>query len=182
MFVGKLRALARASGAVVVCSLLLLACDGADPQRAMPTPGNRAPAYSAHALDGQEVALSDLRGDVVVLNVWATWCGPCVREMPALEALHRRFGDQGLRVVGANLDRASAESAVRSFLAERDITFTILLDPDQDVTTRFRTIGVPETFLIDRNGVIAHRWIGEFDPMAQSELARVEALLEGEQG
>lgn len=177
MFVINLRAHTRAPGLVFVCTLLLLACSGADSQRASPSPGNPAPEYSAHSLAGQEIALADLRGDVVVLNVWATWCGPCVREMPALEALHRRLGERGLRVVGASLDRGSAEDAVRSFVAERDITFTILLDPDQQVSTRFLTIGVPETFLIDRNGIIAHRWIGEFDPMAQSELQRVEALL-----
>lgn len=142
-----------------------------------PLPGNPAPAWEARTLDGNPIALADLRGEVVILNVWATWCTPCIREMPGLEALGRHFADEGLRIVGASVDRSSAEPEVRRFAEELDLTFTIALDPDQSVMTRFRTLGVPETFLIDRDGVIAHRWIGEFDPMEDAVLERVGTLL-----
>jgi peroxiredoxin len=168
------------SGLALTLTLLLPACGegGAMPSRdALPVPGNPAPAWEGTTLSGSPLSLADLEGEVVVLNVWATWCAPCIREMPALEALHRRYRDQGLRVVGVSVDRGSAREAVRSFVEELDITFTIALDPDQTVMNRFRTLGVPETFLIGPDGIIAHRWIGEFDPMAPADRSRVEALL-----
>lgn len=153
--------------------------DGEARERTLPpVPGNPAPAWEGESLDGTVVALADLEGEVVVLNIWATWCAPCIREMPGLEALHRHFDGEGLRVLGASVDRGSARQEVASFVEELDVTFTILLDPDQRVMSRFRTIGVPETFLIGRDGVIAHRWIGEFDPMATTVLERVQALLD----
>ncbi len=154
-------------------------CGGdGEARAAAPVPGNPSPEWEGRTLDGEPISLSGLEGEVVVLNVWATWCAPCLREMPALERLHARFADEGLRVVGVSIDRASAAGAVRSFVDDLELSFTIALDPDQSVMSRFRTIGVPETFLIDHEGVIAYRWIGEFDPMAPSEIERIEPLLE----
>lgn len=169
------------SAVVVLLALLLAGCGTGDDGR--PTaggnqPGAPAPAWSAQTLDGQEFALSDLEGDVVMLNVWATWCAPCIREMPKLDALHREYGDRGLHVLGASVDRAGAANRVRDFIRENDIAFQILLDPDQQVMNRFRTIAVPETFLIGHDGTILHRWIGEFDPMAPNDRARVTEALE----
>lgn len=162
-------------------SLLLTACgtgDDSGPRGAPPVAGNPAPDWEGRSLEGEMVRLDDLRGQIVVLNVWATWCAPCVREMPALEALHREYGPRGVTVIGASVDRGSARGAVRSFVEDHDISFLILLDPDQSIMSRFRTLGVPETFLIGPDGVIAHRWIGEFDPMKPSETERVERLLD----
>jgi len=169
----------RSFPALVLFALVTMSACGGDGNRmgAAPVPGNPAPEYSARTLDGESLALADLSGQVVVLNVWATWCGPCVREMPGLQKLHEDYADAGLVVVGASIDRGQAEASVRRFLKERDLTFTILLDPDQTVAQRFRTLGVPETFLIGRNGVIDHRWIGEFDPTAPQVRERVENLL-----
>lgn len=173
----------RAAGSPVqrglaVVLLAVAACTGEDQGRdALPRPGNPAPEYTARTLEGDAVSLTQLRGSVVLLNVWATWCAPCVREMPGLETLHEQYDDQGLRVLGASIDRGSAEREVRRFLDSNNIEFTILLDPDQNVTQRFRTLGVPETFLIGRDGVIAHRWIGEFEPTAPDVIERVEVLL-----
>lgn len=159
--------------------LLLAGCTGTDGEAAPSPnrPGSPAPAWSGTTLDGREVALADLEGDVVVLNIWATWCAPCVREMPKLDALHREYGAQGLQVVGASVDRGGADARIREFIEEHDIGFSILLDPDQRVMNRFRTYSVPETFLIGHDGTILHRWIGEFDPMAPTERARVEDAL-----
>jgi cytochrome c-type biogenesis protein len=153
--------------------------EGGEGPGAAPRIGSPAPAYAARTLDGKELALADLRGEVVLLNIWATWCGPCVREMPRLEALHREFGARGVRVVGVNIDRGSAEETVRRYLARHGITFTILLDSDDAVSTRFRAMGVPETFLIDHEGIVRHRWIGEFDPTADDVRHRLETLLAG---
>lgn len=166
----------------VLAAVLLLAggCGGGDgePRALPPVPGNPAPAWEGTTLDGETLSLADLRGEVVMLNVWATWCAPCIREMPALQAFHERYADRGVRVVAASVDRGSAAGEVRRFLEDHGIGFTVLLDPDQRVMSRFRTIGVPETFLIDRDGTIVHRWIGEFDPLDPSALARVEPLLD----
>jgi cytochrome c biogenesis protein CcmG, thiol:disulfide interchange protein DsbE len=164
--------------AVLVATAAACSGPGQEEGRPLPPlPGNPAPAWEGRTLEGETLALADLRGDVVVLNVWATWCAPCLREMPGLDALSRHFEGQGLRVLGVSVDRGSAQPDVESFSRDLGISFTILLDPDQRVMNRFRTLGVPETFLIGRDGVIAHRWIGEFDPMDPGVLARVEALL-----
>jgi peroxiredoxin len=137
----------------------------------------RAPDWRARDLDGKPFALADLRGHVVVLNIWATWCAPCLREMPKLQALADDYAAQGLRVVGVSIDRGSALPQVRSFIEELEIGFTILADPDQAVMTAFGALGVPETFLVDREGRLVHRWTGEFDPGAAAERARIDAVL-----
>jgi cytochrome c biogenesis protein CcmG, thiol:disulfide interchange protein DsbE len=125
--------------------------------------GNKAPEFAANTLDGEAVSLAELRGEVVLLNVWATWCFPCRREMPSFEALHRELGGEGLRVVAVSIDQPGAASEIRAFLEEYDITFTVLYDSEQRITRAFNTLGVPETFLIDRNGVLVKHWIGRID-------------------
>jgi len=152
------------------------ASDGPD-RFAPPAIGSPAPEYVARHLDGEDLSLSDLRGRVVLLNVWATWCGPCVREMPKLQALHSDLEAKGLTVLGASIDRGAAEGEVRRFVDAHRISFGILLDPDAEVETRFRTLGVPESFLIDRKGILRGRWIGEFDPGAPAVRSEIEALL-----
>jgi cytochrome c biogenesis protein CcmG, thiol:disulfide interchange protein DsbE len=154
---------------IALLALLLAALAGCvvEPTVAV---GNRAPAFAAASLDGETVALGDLRGDVVMLNIWATWCFPCRREMPSFEALHREYGEDGFRVVAVSIDKHGAEREIRDFLEEYGITFTVLYDPDHEIVRRFNTIGVPETFLIDRNGVVVRHWIGRID--GHSELIR----------
>jgi cytochrome c-type biogenesis protein len=161
---------------LAVCAALA-ACGNARDEAWRPAPGFPAPDYAAADLGGHEVALADLRGEVVLVNVWATWCVPCLREMPGLEQLHRDYGERGLEVVGVSIDRTSAVPEMREFLEQHSITYQILHDPDNDVSGAFYTIGVPETFLIDREGVIAHRWIGEFQPGAADVAERLAELL-----
>jgi peroxiredoxin len=130
--------------------------------------GERVPAYTASGLDGEQLSLQDLRGEVVLLNVWATWCFPCRREMPAFEALHREWSQHGLRVVAVSIDAAGATGDIRDFTGEYGLTFDILHDAEQRVTRAFQTIGVPETFLIDAEGRLRRHWIGRVDPHAAS--------------
>jgi cytochrome c biogenesis protein CcmG, thiol:disulfide interchange protein DsbE len=132
--------------------------------------GRRVPDFSASTLERETVSLAELRGEVVLLNVWATWCFPCRREMPSFEALYREHGRDGLRILGVSIDGAGAERDVQEFLHEHGITFDILLDPGQRITRTFRTTGVPETFLIGRDGVLVKHWIGRID--GQSERIR----------
>jgi peroxiredoxin len=141
--------------------------------------GDPAPEFAAPVLGGDTLSLAALRGAPVLLNVWATWCPPCREEMPALQVLHETYGERGLRVVAVSVDARGAEAAIRGFTDDHGITFTILHDPGESVSRQFRINGVPETFLIDAGGRIAHRWIGAFDPTAPDVAERVEAAFAG---
>jgi peroxiredoxin len=139
--------------------------------------GDDAPEFSAPVLDGDSLHLASLRGQPVLLNVWATWCPPCREEMPALQALHEQLGPRGLRVLGVSVDSHGSEETIRRFLVEGGYTFTILHDASDAVSRQFRTIGVPETFLIDGEGRVVRRWIGKFDPLAADVVRDIEPLL-----
>jgi thiol-disulfide isomerase/thioredoxin len=125
--------------------------------------GGLAPAYAAPTLAGDTLALEALRGRVVLLNVWATWCAPCRTEMPALERLYRRFRARGLEVVAVSVDAAplgSAADVVRPMVEELGVSFPILLDPDGVVSRRFGVTGLPTTLLIGRDGRVLDRLLG----------------------
>ncbi len=120
------------------------------------------PTVEAVTLAGDSVALADLRGEVVLLNVWATWCVPCRKEAPELEALHRTHADNGLHVVGVTVDNRGAEAQIRDFVDRHEMTYDIWWDPDGTVIDTFGAAGVPLTVLIDRDGRIAWRHLGAF--------------------
>lgn len=125
-----------------------------------PAIGAVAPVYAAHTLDDSTVTLAAFHGRVVVLNVWATWCQPCKEELPQLQALHQQFATQEVSMIGVSVDAAGSGSDVREFAKEHGLTYPIWLDPDHDFALKFLTIGVPETFVVDRAGVIRWRKIG----------------------
>jgi peroxiredoxin len=159
-------------------AMTLVAACAPDVERYRPlVAGDPAPSFAASILGGDTLRLQELRGEAVMLNVWATWCAPCREEMPGLQLLHEAYAGRGLRVVGVSIDSRGAESAIRSFLEDHGITFTILHDPAEIVQRQFRTSGVPETFLIDAEGTIVHRWIGKFDPLDADVTRRVETSL-----
>lgn len=139
--------------------------------------GGRFPEYWAPTLDGEPVALSSLAGEVVFLNVWATWCPPCRREMPSLQALHERFADQGLRVVGVSIDAAGREDEIRAFLEEVGVTYTILHDPEERIGDVMPIVGIPHTFLIGRDGTFLRQWFGEIDGTGPEIVAPVREAL-----
>jgi cytochrome c biogenesis protein CcmG/thiol:disulfide interchange protein DsbE len=141
---------------------ILLAAACARP--AVVEPGLPVPDYAMQQLDGRTVELAELRGKVVLLNVWATWCWPCRREMPGLEALHRDMADRGLHVLAVSIDSRGAVEDIRAFLDELDLTLPVLHDPERVIERRFATIGVPETFLIGADGLLRQRWRGRIDP------------------
>ena len=116
-----------------------------------------APDLKLVSLGGDEVSLASLRGRAVLLNIWATWCVPCIQEIPELAALHERHGKDGLVVVGVNVDSADMSSNVRAFVAERKIPFAVWLDPEMRVPRAFRVDGLPATLVIDRGGRLVSR-------------------------
>jgi peroxiredoxin len=122
--------------------------------------GEPAPAYTAQQMNGTPVSLADHKGEVVLLNVWATWCKPCRQEIPALDSLQREFGARGFRVAGVSIDVISDTVAIAGFARELGASYTLWLDPDDKVSSTFRAIGVPSTYLIDRDGVLRWRHMG----------------------
>jgi peroxiredoxin len=105
--------------------------------------------FTLNDLNGKSWTLKDLRGSVVLVNFWATWCPPCRKEMPDLDALHRRFHKQGLVILSMSSEE---EAKVRSFLADKHYEYSILLDPGEKVNQAFAIEGIPKSFLYDREG------------------------------
>ena len=140
--------------------------------------GVEAPDFSALTLDSVPRArtLADYRGEVVLLNIWATWCPPCRIEMPSIEALHREFAAKGFRVVAVSIDEPGSEAAIREFVRDYGLTFEVLYDPTKRIQTVYQSNGVPETFLIGRDGVIrrrvpgASKWDSEHSRAVVAEL------------
>jgi cytochrome c biogenesis protein CcmG, thiol:disulfide interchange protein DsbE len=130
--------------------------------------GQVVPAYGATALTGGADSLEALRGKVVLLNVWATWCIPCRTELPDLQALHERYRAQGLEIVGVSIDDASGANDVTEYAKERGVSYTLWHDPDDRISGLFLANGVPATYLIGRNGTLRWRWLG---PLTKDDVA-----------
>lgn len=109
-----------------------------------------APDFTLAARDGSAVTLSDLKGQVVMINFWATWCGPCRKEMPLLEQLHARYESLGFTLLGVNVEEDSR--LADQFLKETPVTFPILLDPENGVSKLYKVSAMPSTVLVDRSG------------------------------
>lgn len=131
----------------------------------------RSPAYAFTAFDGTEVHSDDLRGKVVVLNFWATWCGPCKLEMPSLQSLHEDRADDGVVVLGLSTDVGDPDP-VEAFLRERGITYPVGRATNAHRQAFGGIRGIPTTFLIDRTGVVQHRVVGYFAPPAMRAAVR----------
>lgn len=119
--------------------------------------GDSAPTFALDALGGEKVSLEQLRGRSVLLNLWATWCTPCIGEMPELAALASRYAAQGLIVVSVNVDAENRLETVKKFVAERKLPFAVWLDPAMHIPHALRVPALPATFVIDRNGTIRLR-------------------------
>lgn len=132
-----------------------------------PAAGYPAPDFALIRLDtGEETTLSALRGKPIILNFWATWCGPCRAEMPALQATYERYGEN-LLVVG--VDQGEERAVVEKFLNELGITFPVLMDGDMTVGREYRILGLPTTFFIDSQGIIRRVHAGEINSAMLAE-------------
>ncbi len=141
--------------------------------------GAKAPAFSAQTIDGthQTKGLADYAGDVVILNVWATWCGPCKAEMPTLEQLYRSYGPRGLRIVAVSIDETASDDSIRTYARNMGLTFEILHDPQYRIEQSYQVVGYPESYVIDRDGVIRKVWLGADDWSSEGNIALVRHLL-----
>lgn len=136
------------------------------------------PAFAAKDLNGADVSTESLKGSVVLLDFWATWCGPCVAAMPSVQELATEYADKGLVVIGINQDLPGQEQAVRDFLTEKAITFTQVLDPEDAIAEKFDVSAIPTSVLIDRDGVVQAYHIGFAGKEAYKK--EIETLLAGE--
>ncbi len=175
--VGTARGLPRTAPLLLLLILSVSAC--VDPAK-MPTIGQPVPEVSLPDLEGRTVRLSDFRGNVVVLNFWATWCPPCVEEMPSLQKLQQALGEKGLQVLAASVDENLQD--VARFREEHDLSLPILHDRGGKIAHRFSTFKYPETYVVDRDGKLVAKIIGPRDWVSPTVIRDFVRLLRGEDG
>jgi peroxiredoxin len=166
----------RKRGHALIVTLVVAGCGA--PQVRPVGVGDHAPDYMALTAQGDIVSLDEFASQPVLLNVWTARSGLCREEVPAFEALYRAYVQQGLRVIGVSIDGPDLNRAIKTFLADMDVTYVMLHDPAAIVSESFGLMSVPSTVLIDRHGVIAHRWIGPFDPLAEETQAIIRKVLD----
>jgi thiol-disulfide isomerase/thioredoxin len=159
------------------------AADDAKPRGAAPVAtvtgtevGSTLPEYSALWLDGAKFDLAARRENVVLLNVWATWCGPCRFEIPELQALHDRYKPQKFEVIGVSVDESGPE-AVKTFVTDMKMTYPIVLDAEGKLANVLQTSVLPTTVLLDRNGKIVWKRLGMIEKNDQELVKAIEAAL-----
>jgi peroxiredoxin len=136
-----------------------------------------APDFALPALDGQVVTLSSQRGNVVLINMWASWCVPCRTEMPAIAQVYARYRDSGFVVLGLNATYQDNEVNARSFVISQRLTFPILLDRSGQTSATYKLRSLPTSYILGRDGIIRHIVVGA---MTEAMLeARVKQLLAG---
>ena len=141
--------------------------------------GSRAPNFAARTVDGSNrvKTLDDFRGKVVVLNIWGTFCPPCIEEMPSFERLHRAVRDTGLVIVAVSIDDLVGGDSVMKFARGLGVTFHVLLDSTHAIDRAYQITGYPETFIIARDGTIRKKRIGPADWSSADNVTLVRNLL-----
>lgn len=167
--------------ALSVALVVLVAWMGRGRYRPVTT-GSPAPDFTASSLDGEPVRLSDYRDEVVLVNVWATWCGPCLAEMPSMQRLYEALEGEDFEILAVSVDAPLGQrdatgnlgGDLEAFAAELGLTFTILHDPAGEIHRIYQTTGVPESFLIGRDGIIYKKVAGgtQWDAPVNEELVR----------
>ncbi len=137
------------------------------------TVGREAPDFSFPTMEGQTARLSDYRGQVVLVNVWATWCGPCRMEVPDLVAAYQQYKDRGFTVLAVN--QGEPREQVLAFAGHFGMSFPVLLDEEGHIRSHYPYRGIPTTFVVDREGVVRNIWVGTVPADALSQM--VEPLL-----
>jgi cytochrome c biogenesis protein CcmG/thiol:disulfide interchange protein DsbE len=142
-------------------------------------PGSAAPNFSARVLGdtAHKTFNANYKGKVVILNVWATYCEPCKKEIPSLEALHKLYGDSGLKIVSVENDKSVSDDSVRKFVNAYHATFEVLRETSGALDNQYQTTGIPETFIIGPEGTIRRKWIGADDWTSQGNRALIAQLL-----
>lgn len=171
---------------VLIVALLATFAGGLRSAGGGPEIGEPAPDFTLELYGGDELTLSELRGQVVVINFWASWCAPCRDEAPDLERVWREYKDRGVVFIG--VDYVDTEKNAREYMAEFDVTYPNGLDKGQRISDAYRIRGVPETFFVDKNGDIAPIMVNgsplvkKVSPITATELrSGIERLLAEEE-
>jgi thiol-disulfide isomerase/thioredoxin len=153
---------------------LLLAFIAATPALAV-APAGPAPAFTLQSMAGKTVSLADFKGQVVMINFWASWCGPCRQEMPLLEKLHAKYKPMGFTMIGVNVEPDSKLAA--DWLKATPVSFPILFDTKSEVSKLYKVAGMPNTVIVDRKGNL--RWLHRgYKPGDENEyLDQIRALV-----
>jgi len=152
-------------------AMLLVACGGAQPAARL---GSPAPDFTLQSADGSTVRLADLKGKPVFINFWATWCGPCREEMPAMQELYEQYRDQGLVILAVDMEEDVR--LVRRWIDQGGYTFTFVLDSDGEQVKRYNVNASPTSYFVGRDGVIRDLKLGA---LSRDEMrAKVEKLLQ----
>jgi cytochrome c-type biogenesis protein len=143
------------------------------------TIGSEMPNFKAKVLGENRYKSfdADYKGQVVLLNVWGTYCPPCIKEMPSLEKLHQAYKDSGLKMVAVSIDDVVGEDSVAAFARNLGVTFEILHDPTHEIDKLLQITGYPETFVIGKEGTIRKKWISSDDWNSQGNRALIAQLL-----
>lgn len=144
--------------------------------------GVEAPDFRVSTIDEKprDKTLADYQGNVVMINIWATWCAPCRVEMPSIEKLHRAYGEKGLKVVAVSVDDPGTDAQIRNFVQQYGLTFEILHDTAGQVgkvSKDYQTSGYPETVIVGRDGIIRKKLLGAHDWNSEENRALIERLL-----
>jgi peroxiredoxin len=137
--------------------------------------GDRAPDFMVHADSGRSVSVHDFGGKLLVLNFWATWCQPCVTEVPSLNQLQKALGPEGLVVLGVSEDEDP--QAYKEFLNRFQVSYLTAREPSKDTKNKYGTIQIPETYLIDRNGKVVEKVVSDADWASPRMIEHVKSLL-----
>ena len=140
--------------------------------------GDRAPEFRLLSSEGRAVRLSDYWGKVIMVHFWATWCPPCVEEIPTLETFYRRVLGSDIEVLAVSVDEAGAD-AVAAFMKKNGVHFPVLIDADHAVAGLYGTFKFPETYIIGRDGVVRYKVIGPQDWSVPVTIEAVQSLLSG---
>jgi peroxiredoxin len=138
--------------------------------------GDRAPEFRLSALDGRSVNLSDLRGKVVMVHFWATWCPPCVEEIPTLAKLYPQFAGADFEMLAVSVDEGGA-NAVSAFMLKNNLQVPVLLDPDRATANHYGTFKFPETYIVDRKGVVRYKMIGPRNWMDPESIQILKSII-----
>ncbi len=199
--VPRARLLSMIAGAALLLSIVLIVASQlrrvpprtlttGEETAAMPSPGQHGPIAAGEKaapfkltdLQGDSVSMASLRGKVVFLNIWATWCAPCREEMPSMEKLYEQLrGNKGFVMLAVSQDSGSRDE-VAAYVKKHGYKFDVLLDPQNAVAEAYKVSGVPETFIIDRQGRIVAHHSGAFDWSQKAIADALEELLQDNKG
>ena len=137
--------------------------------------GQTAPDFALKSATGENLRLSEYRGDVVMINFWATWCGPCRQEMPLLDDLYNRYQRVGFNLLGVNIDDDSGRAM--QMYEELGVSFPVLFDEKKEVSKLYQVEAMPVTILVDRHGTVRHVHLGYKPGYEEKYLTEIRALL-----